>query len=190
VYRFSAAGNRCLHCSHRFCKKCPDEHDHKGWNVYIKFWTSITPSLRKLAGSSEEDGWEDEVVFWEPLQNAVATEDIDEEASSTSSSETPESPIEEREESDWASDWLFERDNVVDSGMQVKLAPMAPYLLQRRYSHPSTEQYPRPATPLQILMEKENRSPSLSTDIVGVDKEGVLADGPGGAMIATFEELS
>jgi len=128
-------------------------------------------------------------MFWEPLQNAVAAGDIDEEASSTSS-ESPESPTEEREESGWGSDWLFERDNVVDSGTQVKLAPMAPYPLQRRYSHPSTEQFPRPTTPLQVLIEKENRPPSLSTDIVGVDKEGILDDAPGGAIIATFEELS
>jgi len=128
-------------------------------------------------------------MFWEPLQNAVAAGDIDEEASSTSS-ESHESPTEEREESGWGSDWLFERDNVVDSGTQVKLAPMAPYPLQRRYSHPSTEQFPRPTTPLQVLIEKENRPPSLSTDIVGVDKEGILDDAPGGAIIATFEELS
>lgn len=128
-------------------------------------------------------------MFWEPLQNAAATGDIDEEASSTSS-EPPESPIEEREESDWASDWLFARDNVVDMGTQVKLAPMAPCPLQRRYSHPSTEQYPRPATPLQVLMEKESRSPSFSTDIVGVGEEGILDDTPSGAIIAAFEELS
>lgn len=127
-------------------------------------------------------------MLWEPLQNAATTGDIDEEGSSTSS-EPPESPIEEREEGDWASDWFCERDNTVDIGMQVKLAPMAPYPLQRRYSHPSTEQYPRPTTPLQVLMEKESKSPSLSTDIVGVG-EGVLDDAPGGAFIAAFEELS
>ena len=189
MYRFSAVRNRCLHCSHRFCKRCPDEHDHDGWKVYIKFWTSISPPLRKPAGSPEEDGWGDEAAFWETPQNAATTGDIDEEASSTSS-EPPESPIEEREESSWASDWLFERHNAVDIGMQVKLAPMAPYLLQRRYSHPSTEQYPRPTTPLQVLMEKESKSPSLSTDIVGMGEDGVLDDAPGGAFIAALEELS
>lgn len=145
--------------------------------------------MRKPAGSPEEDGWGDEAAFWETPQNAATTGDIDEEASSTSS-EPPESPIEEREESSWASDWLFERHNAVDIGMQVKLAPMAPYLLQRRYSHPSTEQYPRPTTPLQVLMEKESKSPSLSTDIVGMGEDGVLDDAPGGAFIAALEELS
>ncbi|KAG0644894.1 hypothetical protein HOY80DRAFT_2018 [Tuber brumale] len=188
VYRFSAVRNRCLLCSHRFCKQCPDEHDRDGWNIYIKFWTSITPSLRKPPGFSEEDGWGSEAVFWDHLQDTVARGDIDEEASSTSS-EAPESPTEEMGESGWTSDWLFERDDVADIGMQVKLAPMAPYTLQRRYSHPYTEQYPRPATPLQVLMEKENRSPSLGTDITGVD-EDVLDDVASGAIIAAFEDFS
>ncbi|RPB00650.1 hypothetical protein L873DRAFT_1788834 [Choiromyces venosus 120613-1] len=188
VYRFSAVRNRCLLCSHRFCKQCPDEHDNDGWDSYIRFWSSITPSSIKPSGFCEEEEaeWENEALFWEPLQHIVAGGENDEEESSTSS-ETPEPPIEEeREETGWTSDWLFERDDAADIGMQVKLAP---YTLQRRYSHPYTEQYPRSTTPFKILIDRGNISP-LDTDNVDVGKEGVQNDVADEVMTPTFEELS
>lgn len=38
VYRFSAALNRCLTCSHRFCAKCVSEFDYSGWEHWKSYW--------------------------------------------------------------------------------------------------------------------------------------------------------
>ncbi|TGZ78684.1 hypothetical protein EX30DRAFT_134002 [Ascodesmis nigricans] len=38
TYRFSAALNRCLSCSHRFCRECISEYDYDGWDAFRAYY--------------------------------------------------------------------------------------------------------------------------------------------------------
>lgn len=44
LYRFSAARNRCLACSHRFCRKCISQIDYEGWDVWNAYWSPSSNS--------------------------------------------------------------------------------------------------------------------------------------------------
>ncbi|KAF8544675.1 hypothetical protein BDD12DRAFT_434579 [Trichophaea hybrida] len=37
-YCISAALNRCLSCSHRFCRKCISEYDYDGYDEWKAYW--------------------------------------------------------------------------------------------------------------------------------------------------------
>jgi hypothetical protein len=96
IYRFSAVRNRCLLCSHWFCKRCVDGHDYSGWDRYTSFWASLTPptawteasSDTSSDTSSETDSWEDEPEHWNSLEDGII---IGEEVYE-SGAQDPESP--------------------------------------------------------------------------------------------------
>jgi hypothetical protein len=53
-YRFSAALNRCLACSHRFCRKCISEYDYDGWDRWKAYWAPM-PGTEATSGGGEYD---------------------------------------------------------------------------------------------------------------------------------------
>ncbi|KAA8912321.1 hypothetical protein FN846DRAFT_324488 [Sphaerosporella brunnea] len=79
-YRFSAALNRCLACSHRFCRKCNSEYDYVGWDQWKTYWAPLpgpesterdersgdedSPMWSGTKNNAEEDQWDVEWLAW------------------------------------------------------------------------------------------------------------------------------
>ncbi|KAI5791951.1 hypothetical protein EDC01DRAFT_630455 [Geopyxis carbonaria] len=70
-YRFSAALNRCLSCSHHFCRKCISEYDYDGWDEWKAYWAPSSPSpvsnkvLNTKAHLDENDNDMEEDEDWD-----------------------------------------------------------------------------------------------------------------------------